>query len=83
MRVASPSKDAVEIDGVTGRRYKSRNGMYDMHPADAAHIADIGGFIPGLNGVTSRSRGYRCVRCGFGCYFNVCGRCGGVAMRED
>lgn len=81
MRVASPDKRAVEIDGVTGRRYKSRDGMYDMHPADAQYIKDIGGFIPGMNGVTNSAKGFRCT-CGFGSYFTKCSRCGGTAVKE-
>jgi hypothetical protein len=82
LRVASPDQKAIEIDGITGRRYRSKSGMYDMHPADAAHIADIGGFIPGMNGVTSKSKGYRCTQCGFGTYFTTCSRCGGSAVKE-
>lgn len=85
MRVASPDRKAIEIDGVTGRRYRSKDGMYDMHPVDAAHIKDIGGFVPGMNGVSRTHVGYRCTnpKCGFGSYFMKCSRCGGDAVKES
>jgi hypothetical protein len=82
MRVMGPGRNAVEIDGVTGRRYKGSDGVYDMHPADAAHITRIGGFIPGVNGPTSRGLGYACTACGFRAYFTTCSRCGGSAVKE-
>lgn len=53
-----------------------------MDPADAKHIADIGGFIPAMNGISRKSVGYRCRGCGFGSYFTRCSRCGGKAVKE-
>lgn len=82
MRVATPAKECVEIDGVTGRRYNFRKGIADVHPSDAKAIAEFGGFIPSMTGVTSRGLGYRCIECGFGSFFRVCSRCGGQAARE-
>ncbi len=82
MKVVSPQKSVIEIDGVTGRRYRARDGIYDMSPADARAAVRYGGFWPSLSGATRRGIGYRCTECGFGSYFATCSRCGGVAIRE-
>jgi hypothetical protein len=82
MRVAAPDGAVREVDGVTGRRYRSRDGVYDMHPADAAALVKAGGFTPGLGGRTHG--GYRCTTpgCGFGSFFAKCSRCGGTCEKE-
>lgn len=83
MRVASPARECVEIDGVTGRRYNFRNGMADVHPRDAKAIVQYGGFVPSALGVTARRHlGFRCEDCGFGSFFKTCSRCGGQGVRE-
>jgi hypothetical protein len=79
MRVAAPDGAVREVDGVTGRRYRSRDGVYDMHPADAAALVKAGGFAPNLGG---RPRGgFRCA-CGFASFVKTCSRCGGTCERE-
>lgn len=83
MKVVAPAKAAVQVDGVTGRRYTARDGIYDMHPRDARALVAAGGFWPSLSGATSRTVGYRCRTCGFGAYFTTCSRCGGTCEREE
>lgn len=80
MRVAAPDGAVREVDGVTGRRYRSRDGVYDMHPVDAAALVKAGGFAPNLGGRTSG--GYRCSACDFGSFFTTCSRCGGTCKKE-
>lgn len=82
MRVAAPDSAVREVDGITGRRYRSRDGVYDMHPRDAAALIKAGGFTPNLGGRTSG--GYRCTTdgCGFGSFFKTCSRCGGTCEKE-
>jgi hypothetical protein len=70
------------MDGVTGRRYRANDGLYDMHPVDAKAAVAYGGFWPSLSGTTRQGIGYRCTECGFGSYFAKCSRCGGKAMKE-
>jgi hypothetical protein len=82
VRVVSPQKNVVEIDGVTGRRYRATDGIYDMHPRDAKAAVKYGASWPSLSGATRRGIGYRCVDCGFGSFFARCSRCGGVAVKE-
>lgn len=74
-------KGAREIDGISGRHYAARDGVFDMAPADAKALVSIGGAKCSTSGV-ARGRGYRCRSCGFGGWFNICGRCGGHAERE-
>jgi hypothetical protein len=73
---------AREIDGITGRRYRPRNGVFDMHPADAKALKEIGGATCTTAGVARKGSGFRCVECGFASYFRRCGRCGALAVRE-
>jgi len=80
MRVAAPDGAVREVDGVTGRRYRSSDGVYDMHPTDAAALLKAGGFAPNLGG---RSRGgYRCRSCGFAAFVKTCSRCGETCEKE-
>lgn len=81
MKVVAPAKAVAEVDGLSGRRYQARDGIYDMAPRDARALIKIGGFVPSLSGTTSRTTGYRC-ECGFGSYFTTCSRCGGTTRRE-
>lgn len=78
MKVCTPDRLAVEIDAPTGRRYNFRNGIADVHPADAKAIIREGGFIPSLNGVVNSDVGWVCKNCDFGSYFRKCSRCGTV-----
>lgn len=82
MKVCAPDGAVREVDGLTGRRYKSRDGAYEMHPADAAKLVAIGGFVPSMAGHAARTVGYRCGKCRFGSYFRRCGRCGGECTKE-
>lgn len=82
MKVASPDKLVVEIDGVTGRRHNFRNGMANVPDRDARAIVKAGGFIPSMTGTTRRDIGYRCPACDFGSFFAECSRCGGPCWRE-
>lgn len=82
MKVVAPARAVAEVDGVTGRRYKARDGVYDMAPRDARALIKVGGFLPSLSGTTSRAAGYRCGGCGFGSFFTTCSRCGGNAHKE-
>lgn len=82
MRVASPDKLVVEVDGVTGKRHNFRKGIADVPDRDAKALVKAGGFIPSMAGTTRRDIGYRCTKCGFGTWFRKCSRCGGHAKRE-
>ena len=79
--VAAPDGRVREVDGVTGVRYRSTDGMYQMLPADAAALRKVGGFAPNLGGTPARG-GRRCTGCGFGSFFVTCSRCGGTCERE-
>lgn len=79
--MCAPDGAVREVDGVTGRRYRSRDGAYEMHPLDAARLVAVGGFMPNLGGAT-RAGGYRCGTCGFGSFFRRCGRCGSECAKE-
>src|SRR5882724_3749325 len=83
VRVVAPTQGCVEVDGVTGRRYRARGGFYDMSPADGRALVAYGGFEPSLAGTTGSRVGYRCAGCGFGSYFRTCSRCGGVCVKES
>lgn len=81
VKVCAPDGAVREVDGVTGRRYRSRDGAYEMHPVDARKLVAIGGFMPNIGGAT-RAGGYRCGTCRFGSFFVRCGRCGGDCEKE-
>jgi hypothetical protein len=83
MRVVAPARACVEVDGVTGRRYRAKDGVYEMSPRDGRALVAAGGFLPSLSGATSRTTGYRCGRCGFGSFFTTCSRCGGTCTKES
>lgn len=80
VRVCAPDGAQREVDGVTGIRYRSTDGVYDMHPRDAAAFKTIGAFAPNLAGASAT--GYRCQGCGFASWFITCGRCGGRCEKE-
>jgi hypothetical protein len=82
VRVCAPDGAQREVDGVTGLRYRSTDGVYDMHPADAAAYRRIGAFSASLIGATSPAVGYACVRCGFASFFTTCSRCGGECRKD-
>jgi len=80
VRVGAPDGRVREVDGVSGRRYRSTDGMYEMTPRDAAALLQVGGFTPDLGGRVAG--GYRCPDCGFGSFFRCCSRCGGDCVKE-
>lgn len=82
VQVVSPAKGCIEIDGLSGRRYRAKDGIFDMTPGDAAATVKFGGSLRSLQGPTRSSIGFRCESCGFGCWFTTCSRCGGTAVRE-
>jgi hypothetical protein len=82
VRVCAPDGAQREVDGVTGARYRSSDGVYDMHPRDAAAYKTIGAFSPSLAGAATRSGGYSCTDCGFASWFTTCSRCGGACRKE-
>lgn len=82
MKVVAPAKACVEVDGLSGRRYRARGGIYEMSQRDGQALVAAGGFQPSLSGATSRAAGYRCPACGFGTYFKTCSRCSGPCERE-
>lgn len=82
VRVCAPDGAQREVDGVTGIRYRSSDGVYDMHPHDAAAYKRLGAFSPNLAGAGSTRGGYRC-SCGFGSWFKRCGRCGRECVKEQ
>lgn len=82
MKVATPARECVEIDGPSGKRYDFRKGVVDVSPRDAKAIVAFGGFIPSMAGTTRAGVGFRCENCGFGSYFKTCSRCGGQGARE-
>lgn len=78
--MCAPDGAARQVE-VGGRRYSSRDGVYNMHPADARMLRAAGGFTPNLAGAAPARSGYRCGTCGFGSWFTTCGRCGGVCTK--
>jgi len=80
VKVAAPDGRVREVDGVSGRRYKSRDGMYQMSPRDAAALLKVGGFRPNLGGQVNG--GYLCPCCGFRPYVRLCSRCGADCVKE-
>lgn len=82
MKVVAPAKAVHEVDGLSGRRYKARDGIYEMSARDGKALVQAGGFLPSLAGATSKTTGFRCQACGFGSFFRCCSRCGGACERE-
>lgn len=83
MRVAAPDRPCLEVDGLSGRRYRARDGIYNMTARDGRALIAAGGFAPSVAGHTRSTIGYRCTACGFGSYFRGCSRCGGSCEREE
>lgn len=79
--VCAPDGAARQVD-VGGRRYSTKDGVYQMRPDHARMLRAAGGFVPALNGAVPRTAGFRCPACGFGALFITCGRCGGRCEKE-
>lgn len=80
MRVAAPASACLEVDGLSGRRYKARAGFYEMSDRDGAALVKAGGFLPSLG--SPRAGGY-CCPCGFRPLFSTCSRCRRELSEED
>lgn len=72
--VAAPDGAVHAVTGMSGRDYRSRDGMYQMSPSDAAALIKAGGFRPSVGGRVTRG-GHPCP-CGFHSLFRHCSRCG-------
>lgn len=83
MKVAAPDRGCVEVDGLSGRRYRARDGIYNMTVRDGRALIVAGGFAPSVAGHTRSAIGYRCTACGFGSFFRTCSRCGATCVKEE
>lgn len=81
-RVLSPDRTCVQVDGLSGRRYTAKDGVFRMSDHDAAALVKAGGIAPGLSGVTAAGLGYRCPDCTHGSFFRRCGKCGADCVKE-
>ncbi|MGL5911918.1 MAG: hypothetical protein ACRCZP_18080, partial [Phycicoccus sp.] len=73
VQVAAPDSAVRAVRGMSGREYRSTDGMYRMTPAEARALRAEGGFSPSLG--TPTSGGFAC-GCGFASLFRRCSRCG-------
>ena len=80
MRVVAPAKACLEVDGLSGRRYRARDGVYDMSERDGKALVKAGGFLPSLG--SPRTGGYSCP-CGFRPVVRLCSRCGHLIGGDD
>lgn len=74
VKVGAPDSAVLGVEGMSGRKYRSRDGMYEMTPTDAKALVAAGGFRPSLGGPPMRG-GFDCP-CGFRPLFRHCSRCG-------
>ncbi len=72
--VGAPDGAVHGVTGMSGREYRSADGMYRMTPGDAAALVKAGGFAPTVGGLV-RAAGFPCP-CGFQSLFRLCSRCG-------
>lgn len=77
--VAAPDGAVHAVTGMTGREYRSTDGLYRMTPADARALRADGGFTPSL--AIARAAGFPC-SCGFASLFRRCSRCGQTNERS-
>lgn len=82
MKVCSPDRLVVEVDGLSGRRYSMRKGIAEMGQRDGKALIAQGGFEASLSGTSNSAIGYRCDSCGFRPFFSHCSRCGSPAVKE-
>lgn len=69
---------------INGREYRANRGYFDMEDRHVkAHLNAANLPTPSAAGPVGRRGGYRCVECGFGSFFTICGRCGGPCVREE
>ena len=81
MRVVAPARACLEVDGLSGRRYRARDGVYEMSERDGKALVAAGGFRPSL-GPSAAVRGGFCCPCGFRPVIARCSRCGHVNERS-
>jgi hypothetical protein len=63
----------LEVDGLSGARYRARDGIYEMSDRDGRALVKAGGFLPSLG---TPVRGGFEFPCGFRPIFRLCSRCG-------
>jgi hypothetical protein len=74
--VMAPAKACKEVDGLSGVRYRAKDGRYLMSDRDAKALKDAGGFYPNAMGAPARMKQDRsCQACGFASFFTECSRC--------
>lgn len=77
--VAAPDGAVRAVQGLTGREYRSSDGLYRMTPQDARALRADGGFTPSIS--IPRAAGFPCP-CGFASLFRRCSRCGQLNERS-
>lgn len=82
MKVLSPDRTCVQVDGLSGRRYTARDGVLEMSVRDGRALVAAGGILPSLSGASRTGLGYRCPACGHGSFFKRCGKCGADCAKE-
>jgi hypothetical protein len=83
MRVGAEDRRQVETV-IDGRRYRARNGYFEMPDRDAkAHLRSGNLPTPAIGRPTPRGTGYVCTGCGRGSYFVTCGNCSAECVRES
>lgn len=82
MRLLAPD-GAVRQTDVAGRRYSSRDGVYEVTNPVALRAMKAEGFTTAsaTHGPASTG-GFVCDDCGFHAFFASCSRCGGTCTRE-
>lgn len=84
MRV--PAEDIKQVETVIdGRKYRARNGFFEMPTGDAKIHLRSGDYGASWNaaGVVNPSVGFHCQPCNRGSYFIRCGKCGGPCEKES
>ena len=82
MRLLAPD-GAVRQTDVAGRRYSSRDGMYEVNSPAAQKAMVAEGFtVASATHGPATSGGFVCAGCGFRPFLKTCSRCGGTCNRE-
>lgn len=75
MRVASPAKNCIGVDGLSGASYDTKDGFFEMSARDGRDLVAAGGWVPSLGPSAGAPGGHPCP-CGFASLFRRCSRCG-------
>lgn len=84
VRVGAEDRRQVETE-IDGRRYRARDGYFEMPERDAKiHLRSGNLPAPAVGRPTPRRAGYVCTApgCGRGSFFTTCGKCGSPCDRE-